>query len=287
MRKLFVFVVVLLLTVVTSVSNVSNVNAVTFSPPVGKILQTYNAKGGEAVFGAPTSEEIKIRSYSRNTYHKHFINGTVYWDGSQGGKSWLLNQVPSLSRVNSERDALGPNGFKPGVLFRSAKLCDATINNKRLITAMVHGGTILDLRTSGTCSEPTFPSVVAKKRISIPSHANYVRYVTGTTERTQFGKVLTFLANTPGPVWVHCTAGKDRTGWVVMMVMYALGADTGDVLEEFLRTKDADEARFFAGLDAIAEKYNVGGPEGPQIYLRQGLGLSEDTITKLKNKFGV
>lgn len=153
---------------------------------------------------------------------------------------------------------------------------------------MMHGGLILDLRTSGTCSEPAFPSVVAKQRISIPSHADYVRYVTGSTERTQFGKAIKAIANAPGPVWVHCTAGKDRTGWTVAWVMFALGSDVGDVLAEFLRTSGADEGDFFAGLDAVAERYGAGSDtNGRDEYLAAILGSDhEAVIAKLRAKFG-
>ena len=247
----------------------------------GKILATYVAKGGEAVYGQAQSAETKIIAYSRNTYHEHFTKGVVYWDGSQGGKAWLNGSVPSLSYVKAERDALGRYGYKAGALFRSAKLCNATTNNKRLITALVHGGAILDLRTGSVCSEPSFPSVVAKKRISIPAHADYSRYVTGKTERTQFGLALTYIANTPGPIWVHCTEGKDRTGWAIAMAMYAIGADTPTVREEFLRTDKASLADFNEGLEAIFDNYD--GVEG---YLTDGLGLSATTLDKLQYKLG-
>ena len=259
-------------------------------PVVGRILTTYTAAGGADELGGPLGPEVKLVSFSRNTYHQHFTGGTVYWDGSQGGKVWQNGTVPSLSGVSAERDALGRYGFKPGMLYRSAKLCNATTADKRLITAMMHGGLILDLRTSGTCSEPAFPSVVAKQRISIPSHADYVRYVTGSTERTQFGKAIKAIANAPGPVWVHCTAGKDRTGWTIILIMSILGADQGDILAEYLRTSGADEADFFAGLDAVATRYggDVDGMSwaGMDRYVRDGLGLSQAQIDALRAKFG-
>lgn len=252
----------------------------------GRVGATYAAAGGADELGEAIGPEIKIVAYSRNTYHQHAQGGTVYWDGSQGGKVWQNGTVPSLSGVASERDALGRYGFTPGLLYRSAKLCNATTANKRLITAMMHGGLILDLRTSGTCSEPAFPSVVTKQRISIPSHADYVRYVTGSTERAQIGKALRAIADAPGPVWVHCTAGKDRTGWVVAMTMYAIGADTGDVLAEFLRTSGADEGKFFAGMDAIATKYGSGSETNGRAEYLAAMGVGDAYVAKLRAKFG-
>ena len=263
---------------------------------VGKIQSTYLAAGGAATLGDPIGVETKISAYGRNTYHQHTTKGTVYWDGSQGGKTWLHGAVPSLSGVDSERDALGRYGYTPGMLWRSAKLCGATTAAKRLVTAMLHDvdgnkGTILDLRTSGTCSEPSFPSTVTKVRVSIPSHADYSRYVTGSTERLAFGRALTAIANAPGSVLVHCTKGKDRTGWTVALVMYALGSETGDVLEEFLRTDDADEADLVEALDTVAERYGVDGNTGIDEYLRAILneadpGSADATLAKLRVKFG-
>lgn len=258
-------------------------------PIIGRILSTYTAAGGADELGEPLGAEVKLVSFSRNTYHQHFEGGTVYWDGSQGGKVWQNGTVPSLSGVSAERDALGRYGYRPGMLYRSAKLCNATTNNKRLIAAMMHGGLIVDLRTSGTCAEPTIPHVT-QTRISVPSHADYERYVTGATERKAFAKALQTIAAEDGPVWVHCTAGKDRTGWTIILIMSILGADQGDILAEYLRTSGADEADFFAGLDAVATRYggDVDGMSwaGMDRYVRDGLGLSQAQIDALRAKFG-
>lgn len=251
-------------------------NAFAYNAPAGKIAETYNANGGAAVFGESASNETKIVAYSRNTYHQHFENGVVYWDGSMGGKVWMNGNVPPLSGVVSERDALGRYGYAAGELFRSAKLCGATTADKRLITAMLHGGAVLDLRTSGTCAEPTFPSGVTLKRISIPSHADYSRYVTGATEQKQFAAAIRFVLHTDGPVWIHCTEGKDRTGWLVALIMFALDMPYETVKEEFLRTSGADEDDFLEALGAI--EYDYGTPE---VFLRQGIGLSDSEIMEL------
>jgi protein-tyrosine phosphatase len=51
--------------------------------------------------------------------------------------------------------------------------------------------------------------------------------------------VLTASEKTaPLPIIVHCTAGKDRTGFVVAMLLYALGATPDVVLRDYLRSAD-------------------------------------------------
>jgi protein-tyrosine phosphatase len=50
------------------------------------------------------------------------------------------------------------------------------------------------------------------------------------------------------PVLVHCTAGKDRTGFVTAMIMSALGVERGAIYEEYLlTTKQCDIRQIAAG----------------------------------------
>lgn len=44
------------------------------------------------------------------------------------------------------------------------------------------------------------------------------------------------IANDGTPVIVHCTAGKDRTGFVIAMLLLALGVDTSAVFDDYLRS---------------------------------------------------
>ena len=258
----------------------------------GKILTTWTKAGGETKFGAPLGNEIKTPWTGRNTYHQYFVKGVVYWDATQGGKTWLYPSSPSLPSVTNDRDALARYGFRPGQLLRSAKLNGISLNDQRLVTAEMTGGLILDLRTSGTAADPRFPyGGIAQRRISIPNHADYQRYVTGSTERKAFASVLRAIAEAPGPVWVHCTAGKDRTGWTTVLVMSILGASSGDIRAEYLRTVGADEADLRKGLAAVAKVYGKAGTEagitgsGMGGYVRTGLGLSQATIDALRAKF--
>jgi len=49
--------------------------------------------------------------------------------------------------------------------------------------------------------------------------------------------IVALVATGPGPVLVHCTAGKDRTGIVVAVLLRAVGVRRADVLADYLRTE--------------------------------------------------
>ncbi|WP_219419227.1 tyrosine-protein phosphatase [Pseudonocardia nigra] len=56
-------------------------------------------------------------------------------------------------------------------------------------------------------------------------------------------------AAAPGPVLVHCTAGKDRTGIVMALLLRAVGVRRADVVADYLRT-EPNLPRLWAALHA-------------------------------------
>lgn len=136
-----------------------------------------------------------------------------------------------------------------------------------------------------------------------------VAFATGDAERAAFKTELTDLANASGPSVFHCTAGKDRTGWTAMLLQSIAGVDDATIMQDYLLTNEynkdwAAKTRAYiastqgeqvallfepllgvessylqSGLDAV--KTNYGSIDK---YLTDGVGLSADTIAKLKAK---
>lgn len=260
--------------------------AVTVTPTgtiLGRVEATWLANGGAAKLGNPVGTETKIVAYGRNTYHQHTTLGaTVYWDGSTGGRVWPAGKVPRLSGVDAERDALAPSGLRPGVIFRTAKLCNASTSAKRLLTAMLHGGLIVDLRSSSTasgCPDPSLPTV-SRVRYSLTSTTTLTTFVTKAEDRRDLGYALRAIAREDGPVLIHCTRGRDRTGWAVS-VLLMLGGVPKDLVEaEYLRTA-SDVGKLRAAVTAMHDRYD--GVEG---YLLDGLGLTPGEVDALRHKIG-
>lgn len=247
----------------------------------GKIFSTWKAAGGTARFGVPVSSRVKVVVGGRTAYLQRFTKGQVFY-------SWIGKQTfkyPSsikLSKVVNERDALARYGFAKGALLRTAKLSRATKLDRLKLAAELRNGTIIDLRTAKVASRARDPKLanVTRIRISINADAVYPAYVTDSKRRAAFAKALRVAAASKGTVLIHCTAGKDRTGWAVAMLMYAIGATDDQVRAEYLRTNGTVAAPLEAGLRQAITSY--GSIDG---YLRNGLGLSDADFTSLKAKF--
>ena len=110
------------------------------------------------------------------------------------------------------------------------------------------------------------------------------------------------------PALVHCTTGKDRTGWAVAALLMLLGVPDEDVLAEYLITNDlllpalrpmfdqfrdaggdpavlvpvfgVDPSYLAAALDEMVRRF--GSIEG---YFSAGLGLDAPTIDALRTAF--
>lgn len=136
-----------------------------------------------------------------------------------------------------------------------------------------------------------------------------------TNGAADIGKVLAALANTKGPVLIHCTAGKDRTGVTVAVLMTLLGASREDVYHEYLRSNESVDAQLQRqkareqsgkdanGLSALdpAVRKNMMGTDPSYLdamfreinskygsfdgYTRDGLKLSPSQIAQLRKNF--
>ena len=182
--------------------------------------------------------------------------------------------------------------MKTGLLWRSTRLAAATPEDISHLAKLLRGGVVIDLRTAierRLSPDPEIPNVLNK---SFPisgaaSAGSYVAaFVKNAGDRATFGRALTAIANAGGKVLIHCTYGKDRTGWLVAMIMYSLGANDNQVMTEYLRSngqvKGASVNRTWlnAALRAARQKY--GSIDG---YIRDGLGVSGGTLAKLRAKF--
>ena len=130
-------------------------------------------------------------------------------------------------------------------------------------------------------------------------------FVSDAGMRGQFTVLFNELASADGAALFHCTAGKDRTGWTAAVLLSIAGVDDATIMSNYLATNDYTAARVAATLAAMpasmAEVYApLLGVEASYLqagldevtaeygsmdnYLKQGLGLTQETIYVLRGK---
>ncbi|WP_445672917.1 tyrosine-protein phosphatase [Pseudomonas inefficax] len=130
-------------------------------------------------------------------------------------------------------------------------------------------------------------------------------FVSDAGMRGQFAVLFNELAAADGAALFHCTAGKDRTGWTAAVLLSIAGVDDATIMDNYLATNDYTAARVAATLAAMpasmAEIYApLLGVEASYLqagldevtaeygsmdnYLKQGLGLSQETLYVLRGK---
>ena len=83
---------------------------------------------------------------------------------------------------------------------------------------------------------------------------SYRQFVELPSGRRATGEALQAIAEARGPVLVHCTAGKDRTGWVIALALHAAGVGQGPIEDDYLASGPAITKLFEPFRSALAER---------------------------------
>ncbi|PBC39457.1 protein tyrosine phosphatase [Rhodococcus sp. ACS1] len=139
---------------------------------------------------------------------------------------------------------------RTGVLYRSALPAPGDARP----TAVDHwpARTVVDLRSArefATRVHPLRSDDTAVHQISLLSDAEvaapnqgahladiYQRILTNAGERLV--EILRVAATAPGPVLLHCAAGKDRTGVAVALLLRTAGVEPDDIVADYLSTNE-------------------------------------------------
>ncbi len=107
-------------------------------------------------------------------------------------------------------------------------------------------------RIATAALSPQERNVTARDLRAIFLHG-YRSFVTLSSSRRETGRLLVDLAEpAAGPVLIHCTAGKDRTGWVAALVLLSLNVDIDDVMSDYLAS-GPEVAALFAPYRELVE----------------------------------
>ena len=202
--------------------------------------------------------------------------------------------------------------IKPGTLYRSASPCDNQHNRATFVDALISGAGvkfILNLSdndekiakymSAEDFSCPYFAQLYESGNVApIALNMNY-----GSAEfREKIASGLTEMARHEGPYLVHCTEGKDRTGFVCMLIEALIGMSYEEIERDYMITysnyykitPETDAERY----DTIVENLlvpmiqSMAGDENLDVtsadlasyaeaFLKNA-GMSDDTIAALK-----
>ncbi len=83
----------------------------------------------------------------------------------------------------------------------------------------------------------------------------YRKLVTLPSAHAAYGRIFRDLGSAANwPVLVHCSGGKDRTGWAVASLLLMLGVEPDMVMADYLRSGWHEDASATAMMRALAER---------------------------------
>lgn len=243
--------------------------------------------------------------------------------------------TPHLVGIDNFRDVAGINTayttthngeMRAGVFYRSNALTPTSSDLATLDGLNI--STVVDVRS---------PAEVAAQADTLPAGSRYVNidlignngafvidlskmtvsdvdsmmedgersFVTSDYARQGLAEVFRELANADAAALYHCTAGKDRTGWISAVLQSIAGVSHDDIMANYLATNDYTAARvdatvaqlpasmketygtlmgvraswLQAGLDQVVASYG-----SMDNYLKEGLGLDQATLYVLRGK---
>jgi protein-tyrosine phosphatase len=142
-------------------------------------------------------------------------------------------------------------------------------------------------------------------RISVPDIENRVREIYRrfvTDQCGTFAKLLELIDTEPLPMLIHCTSGRDRTGFASAVLLMAMGVPRATIAEDYVLSNQYRRDLTFqiggsvqpeimatltnAHTDYLAASFQAidEGWGSDADYLRTALGLSEDRRHRLQEK---
>ena len=107
------------------------------------------------------------------------------------------------------------------------------------------GAECINLDLLGSLAPDQNPWAVMRGDVSVAGAEAAMLALYGGLPRAAFGHAATLfnrLADGDLPVLVHCTAGKDRTGFVIAVLLAALGAEPDAILADYMLSVDRKTA---------------------------------------------
>ena len=201
--------------------------------------------------------------------------------------------LPEITNFR-DAGGLPSGSLRPGVIYRSAQLADLSVDTRKALHALdvrsvydlrtedevIHAPdqvmdtlriTLLDVLAdrphSGAAAVASL--VTAKDDGTTIDDINravsdgrghelmietYRHFVTLPSAHASYGALLSTLADDEGSSVIHCTAGKDRTGWAMALLQRLCGVSQDDVVIDYLASNAAMERAYRPMLDSFGDR---------------------------------
>jgi protein-tyrosine phosphatase len=164
---------------------------------------------------------------------------------------------------------------------------------------------------------PNLNAAVAES-LSSPEQASALlleanrQFVANANQRAQFAALISEIGKAEGRVLVHCTAGKDRTGWASALLLTIAGVDRADVIANYLLTNEYSRGAIDAKVASVLQDKGADAAEATRVafgvnadfleaafdevdrlygtfdnFVETGLNLSPETVQGLRAKLVV
>jgi len=195
-----------------------------------------------------------------------FLGEHFYWRGGTDEESITaspvhevqVNDVPPrvcyVAGVVNVRDIGGYEStlveggrIRQGVYYRGGKLNSIKKKGKPQLHEELGVGLEIDLRDEQQCTGP-YVDGVEYFPVSIPSGTEEERF---TEFAEEYQKIYGKIAETDQVIYLHCSAGADRTGIVTFMLLALCGVQYEDIARDYMFTNFADQGK--REIDALDE----------------------------------
>lgn len=169
--------------------------------------------------------------------------------------------------------------IRPGILYRSESLSDLTDDGRDALAASSIG-TVIDLRSTaeatrspGVATDSVSPRLIAIPMLdgAIPTSLDDARplaesYATLVREHgPDFARIARVVADTDRGVLIHCTAGKDRTGLAVALILRAVGGEWEAVRADYSSSSENLSGEWTDKIFAMVKTMGFNIPDTPQV----------------------
>lgn len=224
------------------------------------------------------------------------FNGPIYETAVQTFQientmpQWFYVKGSTNLRDTGGWDAEDGKKLRFGMIYRGAELDNnftATKNDIAFFANRLKIKTDLDFRTYKDSERDYSTPIPNAKLVNIPISA-YAE-IDFDEQKPMFKQIFDLLADEKNyPIYMHCIAGADRTGTVIMLLKSLLGVSEEDALFDYELTSlsvfgfRSRYQSFMRSYKEMMQKYGATPKEQAENYLLS-CGVSKHTLEQIKN----